>query len=79
MMLPTLMWCARQRGRRLEEQRASLVGGAAPLVVRVEEPVAEELELELVEAVLVEDLPQLSERLRLEQVLEIGVPEPDAR
>ena len=68
-----------QRGSRLEQQRAPLVGGPSALVVRVEEPVPEELELELAEPVVVEELPHLAQRARLEHVLEIGVPEPDAR
>ena len=68
----------RQLGRRLEEQRAPFVGGPPALVTRIEEPVAEELELELIEAVLVEDRPQLAERLRLEHVLEVGMPDADA-
>src|SRR5581483_83111 len=67
-----------QLRRRAEEQRASLVRGAPALVVRVEEPVAEELELELVELVLVEKLPHLAERPLLEHVLDVRVPEPDA-
>ncbi len=67
----------KRRGR-LEQQRPSLVGGRAALVARVEEPVAEKLQLEVAEAVVVEELPHLAERARLEHVLEIGMPEPDA-
>ena len=70
------MWCAGS-SRRREEQRA-VRRRPAGARHRIEEPVAEELELELIEAVLVEDLPQLAKRLGLEQVLEVGVPEPDA-
>jgi len=65
-------------GSEIEEQRASLVGGAPALVVRVEEPVSQELELEVAEPVVVEELPHLGERPRLQHVLEVGVPEPDA-
>ncbi len=67
-----------QLGRRLEEQRTSLVGCLPALIVGVEEPVAEELELELLDPVLLENRPQLAERLGLQQVLEVGMPEPDA-
>ncbi len=67
-----------QHGRCLEDQRARLVGRNASLVAGVEEPVAEELELELVELVFVEDRTQLGERLCLEQVLDVGMPEADA-
>ena len=69
----------RGKGRgRLEQQRPPLVGRLAALVVRVEEPVAEELELEVAEPVVVEELPHLAQGARLEHVLEIGVPEPEA-
>src|SRR5207302_928195 len=67
-----------QLGRRAEEQRAPLVGGAPALVVGVEEPVAQELELELIQAVVVEQLPHLAEGPRLEHVLEVCVPQADA-
>ena len=63
---------------RLEQQRPSRVGGRAALVVRVEEPVPEELQLEVAEPVVVEELPHLAQRARLEHVLEVGVPEADA-
>ena len=76
-MLPTLMWCAGRTERGLEEQRARLVRCAPALVVRVEEPVSEELQLHVAKAVGLEDVVQLGEILGLEQVLEIGVPEPE--
>ena len=50
----------------------------ATLVARVEEPVPQELELDLIESVLVEERAHLAERPGLEDVLEVGVPEPDA-
>ena len=46
-------------GGRLEEQPRGLVGGLAALVVRVEEPVHQELELEVAQAVVVERLLHL--------------------
>ena len=55
-MLPDLDVMGGQHGRGLEEQRARLVGGAPALVVRVEEPVAEELELQVAKPVVVEDV-----------------------
>ena len=64
-----------ERARRVEEQRTDLVGGRAPHVAGVEEPVHEELELEVVEAVLVEDLLHLAQASRLEHVLQVGVPD----
>jgi hypothetical protein len=62
----------------LEEQPPLHVGGLPALVVRVEEPVHQELELEVLEARVVEDLLHLAQRARLEHVLEIRVPDPDA-
>ena len=41
------MWCASSSRRRVEEQLADRVGGLPALVVRVEEPLHQELELEL--------------------------------
>ena len=76
-MLATLTWWALEHARGLEEQRARLVGGAAALVVRVEEPVQQALELEVAQPVVVEDPLHLLQAARLEHVLEVGVP--DAR
>ena len=78
-MLPTLMWWASSSAGGVEEQLADLVGRLAALVVPVEEPVHEELELEVAQPVVVEDLLHLREAPRLEHVLEVGVPDPDAR
>ena len=64
-----------QRRRRLEQQRTHPVGGDTPLVARIEEPVHQELELEVTQPVVVEGLLQLPQRPRLEQVLEVGVPD----
>ena len=47
------------------------------LVAGVEEPVHHELELEVAQPVVVEQRLHLGERARLEDVLEVGVPEPD--
>ena len=49
----------------------------AALVVGLEEPVREKLELEVPQAVLVEQLSDLVECPRLEDVLEVGMPETD--
>ena len=67
-----------ERGGGLEEERARPVGGPPALVVGVEEPVAEELELELVEPVVVEDRAHARRASASRAVLEVGVPEPDA-
>ena len=67
----------RQHLRRLEQQRARQVGGAAALVARFEEPVPQELELEVLQAVVIEELSHLMEVARLEHVLQVGVPKPD--
>ena len=77
-MLPTLMWCAPNSAAASNQQLAGLVGGLAPRIARVDEPVHEELELEVAQAVVVEDLLHLREAPRLEHVLEVGVPDPDA-
>ncbi len=65
-------------GGGLEQKRSALVGRLAALVARVEEPVAEELELDVAEPVVVEQLPDLAQGAGLEHVLEVGVPEPEA-
>src|SRR5581483_8701505 len=67
----------RQRGRRFPEQRAPLVALPAAFVLRVVEPLPEELELEVPEPELVEERRDVRERPRLEDVLEVGVPETD--
>ena len=66
-------------GGGVEEQAALPVGRGAALVAGVDEPVHEELELEVPEAGVVEDRLHLAQRVRLEHVLEVGVPDPDAR
>src|SRR3954453_17187315 len=62
----------------VEQQPPLLVRCRTPLVVGVEEPVHEELELEMLEARAVEDLLHLAQRPRLEHMGEIGVPDADA-
>ena len=64
--------------RSIEEQRADLVGCTAPLVAGVEEPLHQELELEVLQAVVVEVPLHLTQRSRLEHVLEVGVPDAEA-
>src|SRR5262249_47859795 len=66
-----------ERDRGLEEKPPHPVGLDTALVAGVEEPVHQELELEMAEPVVVEDTFQVAEALRLEQVLEIGVPDPE--
>ena len=63
--------------RRLEEQPADVVGGAPALVARVEEPVHQELELQIAQPVVVERLLHVAQALRLEHVLQVGVPDPE--
>ena len=67
-----------EHARGLEEQLARLVGGATALVVRVEEPVHQELELEVTQPVVVEDALHLLQAPGLEHVLEVGVPDAEA-
>ena len=67
-----------ERGGRLEQELPGRVRCLPPLVVRVEEPVEQALELEVLEPVVVEEPLDVGERARLEDVLEVGVPEPDA-
>ena len=50
-MFPTLTWCASSAAAASNSSVARRVGRRAPLVVRVEEPVHQELELEVLEAV----------------------------
>ncbi len=76
-MLPTLTWWASSSPAASEEQLADLVGGPAALVVLVQEPVHQELQLEMAQPVVVEDLLHVAQAPRLEQVLEVGVPEPE--
>jgi len=66
-----------ERGCRVVQHRPGFLFGDAPLVVRVEEPVHQELELEVLEAVLVHDRPHVLERAGLEHMREVCVPEPD--
>src|SRR4051794_2067293 len=67
-----------ERGGGIEEQAPVRVGRGAAFVAGVEEPVHEELELEVVEPGRVEDVLHLAQRAGLEHVLEVGVPDPDA-
>ena len=71
------MWWASSSPAASKQQLADLVGGPAALVVLVEEPVHQELELEVAQPVVVEDLLHLPQALRLEHVLEVGVPDPE--
>src|SRR3954451_7009583 len=67
-----------ERGGGIEEQAPVRVGRGAAFVAGVEEPVHEELELEVVEPGRVEDVLHLAQRAGLEHVLEVGVPDPDS-
>src|SRR5581483_8434358 len=63
----------------VEDEVPGRVGRPASLVARVEEPVAEELELDVPEPVLVEERADVAQRRAVrEHVLEIGVPDTDA-
>src|SRR3954451_16410750 len=64
-------------GGGVEEQAALRVGDAAALVVGVEEPVHEELELEVLEAGVVEHGLDVAQGALFEHVLEVGVPDPE--
>ena len=66
-----------QRCRGLPEAGPQAVGRLAALVGGLEEPVREKLELEVTQAVLIEQLGELVERSRLQDVFEVGMPEPD--
>ena len=76
-MFPTLMWCAGSSSGGLEEQRAQ--SGRMPAAARRSgrgtTPTG--TRARVAEAVVVEELPHLAQRPRLEHVLEVGVPEPD--
>src|SRR5262245_44356489 len=63
--------------RGVEQEPADAIRLAAPPVVLVEEPVHEELDLEVSQPVVVEAALQLCQGLRLEQVLEVRVPDPE--
>ncbi len=68
---------AERRGG-IEQEALGGLGGAAALVVRVEEPLPDELELEVLEPVVVEQPLQVGQCVRLQEVLEVGMPEPDS-
>ncbi len=70
------MWCAESAAAASKRSARVRSGRLAPLVARIEEPLPEKLELEVGQAVVVEELPYLGERSRLEDMLEVGVPEP---
>ena len=59
-MLPTLMWWAPSSAAASKQQLADLVGGLAARVAGIEEPVHEELELEVAQPVVVEGLLHLA-------------------
>ena len=67
-----------ERGRRLEQELLPRVRDAPQLVAGVEHPVEQTLELQVAEPVVLEELLHVRERARLEHVLEVGVPDPDA-
>ena len=63
---------------RLEQQCARLVGGPTALVVGIEEPVQQALDLEVTEPVVVEGALHLLQAPGLEHVLQIGMPDAEA-
>jgi hypothetical protein len=67
-----------EHGGRLEQELPGRVRCLPPLVVRVEEPVEQALELEVLQPVVVEEPLDVGKRARFENVLEVGVPQPDA-
>ncbi len=75
--VPDLDVVRRQRRRGLPEAGAQLVALRAPLVAGIDEPLPEELELQVAQAVVVEERGDLVERSGFEDVLEVGVPEAD--
>ena len=75
--VPDLDVVRAERGGGVVEEALGRLGGAAALVVRIEEPLPDELELEVLEAVVVEQLLHVGQRARLQDVLEVGVPDPD--
>ncbi len=77
-MLPDLDVVRVELGGGLEEQLPDRLGGATALVVRIEEPLPDELELEVLEAVGVEQRLDVGECPRLEDVLQVGMPEADS-
>ena len=77
-MLPTLMWWAPSSAAASKSSSRISSEASRPLVAGVEEPVHEELELEVAQAVVVEGLLHLRQALRLEHVLQVGVPDADA-
>src|SRR3954453_16676378 len=62
----------------LEEEAPLRVRGLSALVARVEEPIHEELELQVLQAGVVEHRLHLAQRAGLEHVQQVGVPDPDA-
>ena len=58
-----------------QQQVALLIGAFAPFVV--EEPVVQELELDVLDAVVVDDAAHVGEGATLEDVGEVGVPDPE--
>ena len=76
-MFPTLTWCVGSAAAASQRRVRSRSDARRRSSSGVEEPVREELELEVAQAVLVEQLRDLAECPGLEDVLEVGVPEPD--
>jgi hypothetical protein len=67
-----------ERGRGVEQHPAALVRLLARDLAFVDEEVGQELDLQVREAGVVEDLLHLRQRPRVELMLDVGVPEPDA-
>src|SRR6185437_7048637 len=64
-----------ERRRRVEQELAPLVGVLAQWVAGGHEEVGQELDLQVLEAGVVEGLLHLLQRARLELVLDVGVPQ----
>ncbi len=59
----------------LEQQLATLVGSRAPRIARLDEPIDQELDLDVLHAVVVENPPHLGQRVPCQDALEIRMPE----
>src|SRR6185436_157685 len=67
-----------ERSRALQQRPAQSVG-SGPSVAGRQEPVGEELELEVADAVVFEYPPHLGQAMALPQMQQVGVPDAEAR
>ena len=77
-MLPTLMWCASNVAAMSNSSPSPPIGLVACRAPRVDEEVGEELDLEVLEAGVLEDLAHLVQAAGLELVLDVGMPQAKA-